>query len=63
MASVIIPGGGASGATGTGEGGGDEVISLNTEHLTPSQQAVMATMEEAGVVSGLYLVKGRYLEW
>ena len=44
-ASVIIPG--TSGAAG----GGDEVIPLNRDNLTPTQQAVVTTMEEAGVVS------------
>ena len=52
----IIPEGGASvsGAVGTGGvAGGDEVISLNTEGLTPSQQAVMSQLEEAGMVREL----------
>lgn len=52
----IIPEGGASGATGAGvgaEGEGEAAIKLNTEHLTASQQAVVNTLEQAGVVSGV----------
>ena len=48
----IIPEGEASGATGAGLGGeGETAIKLNTDHLTASQQAVVNTLEQAGVVS------------
>ena len=51
----IIPEGGASEASGgAGLGGGEEepAIKLNTDHLSASQQAVVNTLEQAGVVSG-----------
>jgi hypothetical protein len=49
----IIPEGEASGASGVGLGGGDgeSAVKLNTDHLSASQQAVMNTLEQAGVVS------------
>lgn len=55
----IIPEGGASGASGAGlgDGDGEAAIKLNTDHLTASQQVVVNTLEQSGVVSGL--VKGR----
>ena len=49
----IIPEGGASGASGAGLGGadGEAAIKLNTDHLTASQQVVVNTLEQSGVVS------------
>ena len=50
----IIPEGEASvaaGGAGLGDGEGETAIKLNTDNLSASQQAVVMTLEEAGVVS------------